>query len=387
MSVPVLDLTRQFRRIETEIQQAVAEVFTTQHFILGKHGKALEKEAAEHLGAGHAVGVASGTDALLLGLRVLGLRPGEGVITSPFTFFATAGAIHNAGGRPFFVDVDPETFNLSPRALQRFLEAECHRGEGGRPVHGPTGTVIRVLLPVHLYGLCCDMDALNSLAKDWGLLVLEDACQAYGSSYKGRRAGVLGDMAGFSFFPTKNLGGAGDGGLVTTGDGALAEALRMWRVHGSRERYVHETIGYNSRLDEVQAAVLRVKLRHVDDWNRERARVAERYGQALEGIPGVAVPRAPEGYVHIYHQYVIRTPERDALKAFLDGKGIGSMIYYPIPLHLQSCFRFLGYQEGAFPESEKAAAEVLALPVFAELREEEVQEVAQAIRDFHAGRR
>ncbi|MEW6758523.1 MAG: DegT/DnrJ/EryC1/StrS family aminotransferase, partial [Acidobacteriota bacterium] len=260
-------------------------------------------------------------------------------------------------------------------------------GEGGRPVHRSTGTTIRVLLPVHLYGLCCDMDALNSLAREWGLLVLEDACQAYGSTYKGRRAGVLGDMAGFSFFPTKNLGGAGDGGLVTTGDAALAEALRMWRVHGSRERYVHETIGYNSRLDEIQAAVLRVKLRHVDDWNGERVRVAERYGQALEGIPGVKAPSVPEGYAHIYHQYVIRTAERDALKTFLDGKGIGSMIYYPIPLHLQSCFRFLGYKEGDFPESERAAAEVLALPVFAELREEEVMEVAEAIRDFHAGRR
>jgi len=387
MSVPVLDLTRQYRRIETEIQQAVAEVFTSQHFILGKHGKALEQEAALHLGADHAVGVASGTDALLLGLRVLGLHPGEGVITTPFTFFATAGAIHNAGGRPFFVDVDPETFNLSPLALRRFLDVECVRGEGGRPVHRSTGTTIRVLLPVHLYGLCCDMDALNSLAREWGLLVLEDACQAYGSTYKGRRAGVLGDMAGFSFFPTKNLGGAGDGGLVTTGDAALAEALRMWRVHGSRERYVHETIGYNSRLDEIQAAVLRVKLRHVDDWNGERVRVAERYGQALEGIPGVKAPSVPEGYAHIYHQYVIRTAERDVLKTFLDGKGIGSMIYYPIPLHLQSCFRFLGYKEGAFPESERAAAEVLALPVFAELREEEVMEVAEAIRDFHAGRR
>ncbi len=387
MSVPVLDLTRQYRRIETEIQQAVAEVFTSQHFILGKHGKALEQEAALHLGAGHAVGVASGTDALLLGLRVLGLHPGEGVITTPFTFFATAGAIHNAGGRPFFVDVDPETFNLSPRALRRFLDAECVRGEGGRPVHRSTGTTIRVLLPVHLYGLCCDMDALNSLAREWGLLVLEDACQAYGSTYKGRRAGVLGDMAGFSFFPTKNLGGAGDGGLVTTGDPALADALRMWRVHGSRERYVHETIGYNSRLDEVQAAVLRVKLRHVEDWNGERVRVAERYGRALQGIPGVKAPSVPEGYAHIFHQYVIRTAERDALKAFLDGKGIGSMVYYPIPLHLQSCFRFLGYKEGDFPESERAAAEVLALPVFAELSEEEVMEVAQAIRDFHAGRR
>jgi dTDP-4-amino-4,6-dideoxygalactose transaminase len=387
MSVPVLDLTRQFRRIETEIQQAVAEVFSTQHFILGKHGKALEKEAAGHLGAGEAVGVASGTDALLLGLRVLGLQPGEGVITTPFTFFATAGAIHNAGGRPFFVDVAPDTFNLSPDALRRFLEGECARGEGGRPVHKSTGTAIRVLLPVHLYGLCCDMDALNAVAKDWGLLVLEDACQAYGSLYKGRRAGVLGDMAGFSFFPTKNLGGAGDGGLVTTMDAALADALRMWRVHGSRERYIHETIGYNSRLDEIQAAVLRVKLRHVDEWNGERSRVAEHYGRALADIPGLKTPHVPEGYVHIFHQYVVRTSERDALKAFLDGKGIGSMIYYPIPLHLQTCFRFLGHKEGDFPESERAAAEVLALPVFAELREEEIEEVARAIRDFHSGRR
>ncbi|MGC8762365.1 MAG: DegT/DnrJ/EryC1/StrS family aminotransferase [Acidobacteriota bacterium] len=386
MTVPVLDLRRQYAALETEIQEALREIFASGQYILGKHGKALEEEAARYLGAGHAVGVASGTDALLLGLRALGLRLGEGVVTTPFTFFATGGAVHNAGGRPFFVDIDPQTFNLSPLALRRFLEEECRRGEGGRPVHRATGVPIRVLLPVHLYGLCCDMDALGALAREWNLLVLEDACQAFGASYGGRKAGALGDGAAFSFFPTKNLGGAGDGGLFTCENEELAGRVRMLRVHGGKTRYVHETVGYNSRLDEVQAAVLRIKLKRLDGWNAARAEVARRYGEALGAIPGVTVPTVPEGSVHIFHQYVVRVPRRDELKAYLDAKGIGSMVYYPIPLHLQECFRFLGYREGDMPESERAAREVLALPVFAELREDEILEVAGAIGDFLAGR-
>jgi dTDP-4-amino-4,6-dideoxygalactose transaminase len=387
MSVPVLDLTRQHAQIREAVQRALQDVFETQHFILGKHGKALEEEAAAHLAAGHAVGVASGTDALLLGLRALGLQQGEGVLTTSFTFFATAGAIHNAGGRPFFADIDPETFNLSPAAVKRFLEEECGPGPEGLPVHRATGVPIRVLLPVHLYGLPADMDALNAVAASHGLKVFEDACQAYGALYKGRRAGTLGHLGAFSFFPTKNWGGAGDGGLLTTNDAALASRLAMLRVHGSKERYIHEEIGYNSRLDEVQAAVLRVKLPHVDAWNRRRAEVAELYRRGLADIPSVQAPKAPDGYTHIYHQFVIRAARRDELKAHLADRQIGSMIYYPVPLHLQPCFRFLGYAQGSLPHTERAAAEVLALPVFAELTEGEVQEVCEGIRSFYAGRR
>ncbi len=387
MSVPVLDLTRQYRRIQDEVQRALSEVFESQHFILGSNVSGLESEVARHLGVAQAVGVASGTDALLLGLRALGLKRGEGVLTSAFTFFATAGAVHNAGGRPFFADIDPETFNLSPESVRRFLEEECRTGEDGLPVHDATGTTIRVLLPVHLYGLCADMDALNEIARTHNLKVLEDACQAYGATCKGKRAGALGDMAAFSFFPTKNLGGAGDGGMVTTPDEALADRLRMLRVHGGKARYIHEAVGYNSRLDEVQAAVLRVKLKYVDEWNGERRSRAALYRSGLEGTGSVKAPGAPEGYEHIFHQYVIRTMHRDELKAFLADRQIGSMIYYPVPLHLQPCFRFLGYREGDLPETERAAAEVLALPIFAELTEEEISEACEAIRTFHTGRK
>ncbi len=386
MGVPFLDLTRQYPSIKAGVERALGEVFTSQHFILGGQGKALEQEVAAHLGVAEAVGVASGTDGLLLGLRALGLKKGEGVLTTSFTFFATAGAIHNAGGVPFFADIDGATFNLAPGHVRRFLETECRPGEDGLPVHLATGATIRVLLPVHLYGLCADMDALNAIAKEHHLKVFEDSCQAYGASYKGRRAGVLGHLSAFSFFPTKNLGGGGDGGMLTTPDPALAGRLRTLRVHGSKERYIHEEIGFNSRLDEVQAAVLRVKLPHVDAWNRQRAKVASWYGEGLSGIAGVQAPVCPDGYAHIYHQYVIRTSRRDDLKAFLAERGIGSMIYYPVPLHQQACFRFLGYREGDLPETERAAAEVLALPVFAELAEAEVAEVCEAIRAFHSGR-
>jgi dTDP-4-amino-4,6-dideoxygalactose transaminase len=386
MPVPFLDLTRQYATLQGEVEKAVSEVFATQHFILGKNGKALEQEVAKHIGVKEAVGVASGTDALLLGLRALGLRRGEGVLTTAFTFFATAGAIHNAGGRPFFADIQEDTFNMDPAKVRRFLEQECRPGVDGSPVHKDTGTTIRVLLPVHLYGLCCDMDALGAVAKEYRLKVLEDACQAYGASYKGRRAGALGRLAGFSFFPTKNLGGAGDGGILTTDEASLAERLRLIRVHGSKERYIHEEIGYNSRLDELQAAVLRVKLPRADAWSAERGKVADRYSQGLSGLKGVTTPRASDGCTHIYHQYVIRTARRDELKSYLADREIGSMVYYPVPLHLQPCFRFLGYREGDLPRTERAAKEVLALPIFAELTEAETAEVCEAVRKFHSGK-
>jgi dTDP-4-amino-4,6-dideoxygalactose transaminase len=386
MPVPFLDLSRQYPTIRSAVEKALAEILASQHFILGDQGKNLEREVAGYVGVREAVGVASGTDALLLGLRALGLRRGEGVLTTSFTFFATAGAIHNAGGRPFFADIQEETFNLDPSAVRRFLEEECRRGPDGLPVHQATGATIRVLLPVHLYGLCCDMDGLNALAKEYRLEVLEDACQAFGSACNGRKAGALGRVAGFSFFPTKNLGGAGDGGVLTTDDASVAARLRLIRVHGSKERYLHEEIGYNSRLDEVQAAVIRTKLPHLDAWNAERGRVASRYAEGLSGLDGVTVPRVPRGYTHIYHQYVIRTAHRDELKTFLADRRIGSMVYYPVPLHLQPCFRFLGYRDGDLPVTERAAREVLALPIFAELTGAESAEVCEAIRAFHSGK-
>lgn len=383
MGVPFLDLKRQYATIREELQTAITEVMATQSFILGPFGRSLEEDVAAFTGARYAVGVASGTDALLLGLRASGLHRGEGVLTSTFTFFATAGAIHNAGGRPFFLDIDPRTFNIAPSALERFLADECVEGKDGLPKHRDTNTVIRALIPVHLYGLCADMDKLMALANRYNLTVIEDACQAMGSSYKGRRAGTLGDLAAFSFFPTKNLGGAGDGGMVTTNNLETAERVKLLRVHGSRERYIHETIGYNSRLDELQAAVLGVKLRRLEEWNGERARIADLYRKGLKGIEDLDVAEPPPECVHIYHQFVIRADRRDALKQYLADHGIGSMVYYPVPLHLQPCFDFLGYSEGEFPEAEKAAAEVLALPVFPGLMESEIAEVCRSIGAFY----
>jgi dTDP-4-amino-4,6-dideoxygalactose transaminase len=385
VGIPFLDLTRQYARIKSEVDPVLAEVFTKQNFILGPFGKALEQGVQEHLGVAHAVGCASGTDAILLTLRALGLKPGDGVLTSSFTFFATAGAVHNAGGRPFFADIDPATYNLCPKAVRAFLEGQCQRRADGVPVHKATGVSITVLLPVHLYGLPAEMDELNALAAEYGLKVLEDGCQAFGARYKGKAVGALGHAGAFSFFPTKNFGGSGDGGMVTTQDAALADRLRKIRVHGSKVRYYHEEIGYNSRLDEVQAAVLTVKLRHVETWNRERAQVAALYDTLFEGIPGVVIPAVPGDRTHIFHQYVIRVPRRDALKEHLEGMGIGSMVYYPVPLHLQPCFTFLGYREGDLPETERAAREVLALPIFAELQEAEVRGVARAVAEFLGG--
>ncbi|HNQ77894.1 MAG TPA: DegT/DnrJ/EryC1/StrS family aminotransferase [Acidobacteriota bacterium] len=386
MPVPVLDLKRQYQEIKNEVAAAVAEVFENQHFILGKNGAELEKECAEFLGAAETVGCASGTDAILLSLKALDLQPGEGVITSSFTFFATAGAIHNAKGVPFFVDIEPVTFNMDPVKLKEFLATECEKGLKG-VVHKKTGTPIKGILPVHLYGASCEMDEIMAIAKDHGLFVLEDSCQAFGSKYKGKRVGTFGELSAFSFFPTKNLGGAGDGGLVSTGSADLAKRLRKIRVHGSEKRYYHDEIGYNSRLDEIQAAVLRIKLRHLDKWNEKRRGAAGLYASELSKIEGVVAPSAPSHIEHIYHQYVIRAERRDALKDYLDSKGVGSMIYYPVPLHQQVCFEFLGYRKGDLPETEKAADEVLALPIFAELTESEIKEAAREIGNFYSGKK
>jgi dTDP-4-amino-4,6-dideoxygalactose transaminase len=384
MQVPILDLKRQYKQIENEVKEAVLKIFEAQYFILGENGSSLEKESANYLGVKECIGVASGTDALLLSLRAMDLKEGDGVITTSFTFFATGGAIHNAKGIPFFVDVDPVTFNIDPQKLKEFLERECEKVDDG-VIHKKSKAKIKIVLPVHLYGLPCEMDEILKICQNYGLKILEDSCQAFGSEYKGKKVGSFGDTSAFSFFPTKNLGGAGDGGMISTGDENLARRLKKLRVHGSEKRYYHDEIGYNSRLDEIQAAVVRIKLKYLDEWNKKRAEIADLYRDLFANIEEVKTPIAPPYSKHIYHQFVIRARNRDDLKSYLDKKGIGNMIYYPVPLHLQTCFQFLAYKKGDLIETEKAADEVLALPIFAELRAEEIKEVVMQIGNFYSG--
>lgn len=368
--IPLLDLRAQYETIRAEIEDAVRRVFESQQFILGPDVAALEEEAAAYCGVRHAVGCGSGTDALLLALRALDIGPGDEVLTTPFTFFATAGAIANVGARPVFADIDPQTFNLDPVRVRETLERHPR---------------IKALMPVHLFGLCADMDPLLELACQRGIAVIEDAAQAIGAEYKGRRAGSMGAIGCFSFFPTKNLGGAGEGGILTTNDSALAERLRALRVHGSRVRYFHDEVGTNSRLDTLQAAVLRVKLRHLDDWTARRAELASLYRETLASLGAPVIPPPLPSYParHVYHQFVIRAPRRDGLRQRLAEDGIGSEVYYPLPLHLQRCFAPLGYAEGAFPVSEAAAREVLALPVYPELSPAAVRAVCESIARFY----
>lgn len=369
--IPLLDLKAQYAAIGGEIDAAVRRVFESQQFILGPDVAALEEEVAAYCGARHAIGCGSGTDALLLALRALDIGPGDEVLTTPFTFFATAGAIANAGARPVFADIDPRTFNLDPAQAREVLER--------RPR-------VRAILPVHLYGLCADMDPLLETARRRGIAVIEDAAQAIGAEYRGRRAGSMGAIGCFSFFPTKNLGGAGEGGILTTGDDSLAGRLRALRVHGSRTRYFHDEVGTNSRLDTLQAAVLRVKLRHLEEWTARRIALADLYRTTLRRLATpILTPELPAYPArHVFHQFVIRAPQRDRLREFLLSHGIGAEIYYPLPLHRQKCFDGLGYPEGAFPESERAAREVLALPVYPELSSADIAEVCETIHRFYS---
>ncbi len=378
MAVPLLDLKAQYRTLEPEVGAALRRVFESQQFVLGEEVAAFEREISACLGGTHAVGVASGTDALLLALMALGIGEGDEVITSPFSFFATAGAIHRAGAKPVFVDIDPGTFLLRPELVEKALTPRS-----------------RAVMPVHLFGQMTDMKALHSVAGGHRLAVIEDAAQALGATSDegaGVQAGVSGTFGCFSFFPSKNLGGAGDGGLVTTRDAALEERVRSLRQHGEEAQYIHRSVGLNSRLDAVQAAVLRVKLVHLEEWNTARAANARRYeglfGEAgLAGEDGpVALPRTRPGARHIFHQYVIRARRRDDLKAALLKAGIGCAVYYPLPLHLQECFAYLGYHKGDFPAAEAAAHEVLALPIYPELSTGMQREVVAAVADFYASR-
>jgi dTDP-4-amino-4,6-dideoxygalactose transaminase len=372
MNVPLLDLTAQYRQIADEVRDAVLGVIEEQRFILGPAVDRLEEQVARMLGVEHAVGCASGTDALLLSLRALGVRPGDEVVTSPFTFFATAGAIHNVGARPVFADIRPDTFNLDPAAA-------------GAAVTDRT----RAFMPVHLFGQMADMPAFRALGDRAGVAVIEDAAQAIGARQRSDggdwiTTGTLGDSCAFSFFPSKNLGAFGDGGMVVTNDAEVAERLRKLRVHGGRQMYHHEEVGYNSRLDALQAAVLSVKLPHLESWSEARRANAHFYDDALAGIDGISTPVVLPENETIVNQYTIRVHggRRDALMEFLRERGIGSAIYYPKPLHLQECFEYLGCRAGQFPESERAAAEVLSLPVYPELQRAQLEQVADGVRAF-----
>lgn len=373
-SIPLMNLKVQYEALREEIDAAVARVLTSQSFILGPEVESFEKQMAGYFGVPEAVGLASGSDALFLALVALGIGPGDGVVTTPFTFFATGGAIARTGARPVFADIDPVTYNLDPVRLELRLQEST-------PSSIPP---LKAIIPVHIFGHPAEMDGILPLARKHGLKVIEDACQAIGAEYRGAKAGTLGDCGCFSFFPSKNLGGFGDGGLLVTADRELAGRIRRLRVHGSDRKYHHIELGINSRLDALQAAVLAVKLPHLDRWNQARKERADYYHRGLSGIAGISLPPLPgKGYEPVFHLYVIRTSRRDELMAFLNAQGISAGVYYPVPLHLQPCFRELGYREGDFPESERASREVLALPLFPELKEAQQQEVVRAIQEFY----
>jgi dTDP-4-amino-4,6-dideoxygalactose transaminase len=386
MKVALLDLKPQYQALKPEIDAAIIRVCDSQQFILGPAVRALEATVAKYSGCQFGIGVSSGTDALLIALMVLDIGAGDEVITTPYTFFATAGTIARAGARPVFCDIEPGTFNLSPAAVQRFIDERCEQRDG-RLVNRATGGVIRALMPVHLYGQLADMPALMTIARRHGLRVIEDAAQAIGAADQhGRRAGSYGDIGCLSFFPTKNLGAFGDAGMCVTNDAALAERLDVFRVHGSKPKYYHEFVGGNFRIDEIQAAVLGVKLPHLDAWTEARQRNARVYDRAFAALePGArpTLPVAAPGSRHIYNQYVVRAQRRDALREFLAREEIGSEIYYPVPLHLQKCFAYLGHASGDFPVSERAALETLALPIYPELTEAQLEFVVASIGRFH----
>ena len=368
--IPVLDLKAQYQSIREEMDAAVQDVLQSGHYVLGPNVRALEKEVAQFCGCGYGIGVASGTDALRLAIAALGIGPGDEVVTTPFTFVASANTISRAGAVPIFVDIDPRTFNLDPALVERAITERAR-------THGR----VRAILPVHLFGQLVDMDALMEIAVRYDLLLIEDSAQAIGANYGGQAACSFGVVGCLSFYPTKNLGAYGDGGMVVTSNPEMADQLDVLRRHGGRVKYYHERVGYNSRLDELQAAILRVKLRHLEEWTAGRRRVAAHYNELLAGLP-VATPYEAPKMRHIYHQYTIRTPRRDELRAFLKDQGIGTMIYYPLPLHLQEMYAGLGLGEGSFPEAELAANEVLSLPIYPELTDEQIEQVANTIRQF-----
>jgi dTDP-4-amino-4,6-dideoxygalactose transaminase len=365
--IPQLDLVAQFAQIGDEVMREIERVCRTQRFILGPDVDSLEHDLAEYCGAGHAVGCGSGSDAILLALRALDIGPGDAVLTVPYTFFATAGYIAHSGARPVFVDIEPDTFNLDVTQVEAALDRHPE---------------VKAIMPVHLFGACADMGPILDIATHRGIAVVEDAAQSIGAEYEGRRAGSMGHIGCFSFYPGKNLGAYGEAGLVTTNDERLATRMKALRVHGGLATYYHDEIGYNSRLDALQAAVLRVKLRYLDEWTAARQANAARYTELFTHSGAPVVPPRPAAYAnrHVFNQYVIRVPERDAVKKSLADQGIGTSVYYPLPLHLQKCFAYLGYREGDFPVSEQMAHETLALPVYPELPPQDLERVVEAVK-------
>ncbi len=393
MRVPLLDLSEQYRVLAPELRAEFDEILAKQSFILGPKGEAFEKAIARYCGSPHAIGVSSGTDALLAILMALAIGPGDGVITTAYTFFATAGCVARVGATPIFVDIDPVTYNISPSALERYLAEQCQRAEDGS-LRNRAGIRLRAIVPVHLFGLCCEMEEIHRLAESFDLEVIEDAAQAIGAEcpFFGRtaKAGAMGESGYFSFYPSKNLGAAGDAGMVICRADEFAQKLRVCRQHGMEPRYFHHFVGGNFRLDEIQAAILNVKLPHLDEWSAARRSVADIYREEFtrRGLTShlqlPAEPYRASGLKnhHIYHQYVVRTSHRDALRQHLTNKEIGNAIYYPLGLHQQECFAHLGYSEGDLPETERAARETLALPIYPELTREAQLFVVDAIEDF-----
>ena len=385
MKVPLLDLKAQYETIRPEIEAAVREVLESQHFILGPFVQKCEEEIARYCNVSHAVGVTSGSDALIVCLMAEGIGPGDEVITTPYTFFATVGAITRLGATPVFVDIDPVTYNIAAEQIASKISPRT-----------------KAIIPVHLYGQSADMRTVLDVAKAHGLIVIEDAAQAIGTEFEGRRCGSMGEYGCFSFFPSKNLGAAGDAGMIVTNDAGRAEKLAILRAHGSKPKYYHRVVGGNFRLDALQAAIVSSKLKHLDDWTEGRRRNAARYNRLFSSsglnvcdsrewangrrgesrMPDVVLPAMPADR-HIFNQYVIRVDARDQLRAALQAKGIGTEIYYPVPMHMQECFASLGHRAGDFPESEAAASQTLALPIYPELTDDQARYVVESIRDFY----
>jgi len=362
MHIPILDLTTQYKSIKSEVDAAIARVVESQHFILGPEVEAFESEVAAYCGTKYAAGVASGTDALILALKALGIGPGDEVITTPFTFFATAESVSIVGAKPVFVDIDPKTYCIDPELIEDKIAKRT-----------------KAIIPVHLFGQCADMDRILEIAKLNNLKVIEDTAQALGAIYKNRQAGSMGDIGALSFFPSKNLGGFGDGGMVITNNKELADKVRMLRVHGSTVRYIHSAVGTNSRLDAIQAAILRVKLRYLNKWLDARRKVAKYYDENLKNLP-IITPYVPPYNVHTYHLYVLRVrPSPEKLAKFLNDAGVEARTYYPVSLHMQECYKGLGYKKGSLPESELASPQTLAIPMYSELETAKLDYITKSI--------
>lgn len=389
MKVPLLDLRAQYKKIKDEINDALHRVLENQRFILGPEVNELESWMADYIGTRHAVGVASGSDALLVSLMALGVGTEDAVITTPFTFFATVGSIVRLGATPVFVDILESTYNIDPAGVE-YLLMSLDQSDGGYPIHH--GKKVRAIIPVHLFGQTADMHPIVSLSKKYNLTIVEDVAQSIGAEYRGKKLGSIGEFGAFSFFPSKNLGGYGDGGMITTNKDEYGELLRVLRVHGAKNKYFHDYVGLNSRLDTIQAAVLLVKAKYIDQWNSMRQAAAERYFQLFKDTPLVdrglvKLPKvAPYSTKHVWNQFTIRVSNRNELRSYLAEKGVGTGVYYPLSLHLQRCFSYLGYRRGDFPVSEKLQNEVLSIPIYPEISESQQEYVVACILRFYRER-